>query len=442
MSAMKKIDAKSENAVHSALNIFGVPPTNVSVDHSQVREILPLNAIEETSTYEFRIFSDNQWLDLSKTYLYLQLQLQKYDNGVWVPLDVNDQNVAPVQAIGNSFVRQLKMYVNSTEVYDSTALYPYISYLKNELNYSTDVKDTWLMASGYYREDKIDDTDGKGFKSRVEVMGHGQICEFETRLDFDLANQGLYLLNNLDVLFTIYKNDDKFLVHNLSAVQNVPLRVKVHNIRLRVKSVDVQPSLNLSVMNMLEKTTAKYPMRRTEIRSSFITAGRTEYTYNVFTNVIPRRLVVAMVDNQAFKGDYMKDPYNFQPFDLNEIQVNAGGLVYPTVAYRMNWSPQPGRPVTFLRPYMDMMDATMASPNLTNGISPVMFMAGWTMFVIPLTSTLEDTEGFELIKNGTTTIHLRFNTALQRGVELVILGEFDQVLSIDQNRVPVGDGEV
>ncbi|KAH7701218.1 Protein F19G12.2 [Aphelenchoides avenae] len=193
-------------------------------------------------------------------------------------------------------------------------------------------------------------------------------------------------------------------------------------------------------MNMLEKTTAKYPMRRTEIRSSFITAGRTEYTYNVFTNVIPRRLVVAMVDNQAFKGDYMKDPYNFQP--MNEIQVNAGGLVYPTVAYRMNWSPQPGRPVTFLRPYMDMMDATMASPNLTNGISPVMFMAGWTMFVIPLTSTLEDTEGFEIIKNGTTTIHLRFNTALQRGVELVILGEFDQILSIDQNRVPVGDGEV
>ncbi|KAH7670021.1 CBN-RNR-2 protein, partial [Aphelenchoides avenae] len=197
------------------LNIFGVPPTNVSVDHSQTREILPLNAIEETSTYEFRIFSDNQWLDLSKTYLYLQLQLQKYDNSVWVPLDVNDQNVAPVQAIGNSFVRQLKMYVNSTEVYDSTALYPYISYLENEQNYSTDVKDTWLMASGYYREDKIDDIDGKGFKSSVEVMGHGQICEFETRLDFDLANQGLYLLNNLDVLFTIYKNDDKFLVHNL-----------------------------------------------------------------------------------------------------------------------------------------------------------------------------------------------------------------------------------
>ncbi|KAH7693678.1 Protein F19G12.2 [Aphelenchoides avenae] len=269
------------------------------------------------------------------------------------------------------------------EVYDSTALYPYISYLKNELNYSTDVKDAWLMASGYYREDKIDDTDGKGFKSRVEVMGHGQICEFETRLDFDLANQGLYLLNNLDVLFTIYKNDDKFLVHNLSAVQNVPLRVKVHNIRLRVKPVDVQPSLNLSVMNMLEKTAAKYPMRRTEIRSSFITAGRTEYTYNVFTNVIPRRLVVAMVDNQAFKGDYMKDPYNFQPFDPNEIQVNAGGLVYPTVAYRMNRTPQPGRPVTFLRPYMDMMDATMASPNLTNGISPIMFMSGWTMFCHP-----------------------------------------------------------
>lgn len=442
MSSVKKIDAKSENAVHSALNIFGVPPTNISVTRSQIREILPLNAIDETNTFEFRHFSDNQWLDLSRTYLYLQLQLQKYVNNEWVRMDLTDASVAPVQAIGNSLVRQIRMHINGTEIYNSTALYPYISYMKNELNYSNDVKDTWLAPSGYFREDKFDDANSAGFTKRQQMMGNGQICEFMSRLDFDLANQHQYILNNLDVLFTIYKNDDAFLIQNLSNNQTTPLRVKVHSIKLFVKTLEVQPSLNLSVMNMLEKTSAKYPMRRTEIRSCYIDSGRTEYTHNIFTNVLPRRIVVGMVTNRAFKGDQTLDPFHFQPFKLREVSVNAGGIMYPTNRYQMNWTEQPGHALSFMRPYMDMMDATMSSPNVTNGITAEKFEDGWTFFVIPLTSTLEDTEGFELIKNGTTTLYLRFNEALTQGLELIVLAEFDQVLSIDQHRVVVGDGEV
>lgn len=447
MSAVKKIDVQSENAFNSGLSIFGIPPTNVSIHSSQVREILPMNPVD-TSPYEFRIHSDNQWLDLSKTYLYIQLKVEKKtpDAVEWSPLDDTDTHVAAKQAMASNFINQLKMTVNGTEVYDSTKLYPYLSYIKNELHYSESVKDTWLSTSGYYRDTKKDDYTSKGFRKRAALVGGNKIVELLTRLDFDLANQNLYLLNNLEVVFTIYKNDDKFLLHYIKPspppAQEYMYRIKMQKIRLFAKAVDVQPSLNLSIMNTLQKTSAKYPIRRTEIRSTFLTPGRTDYTYNAFTSVVPRRVIVALVGNKAYNGHISKDPFNFKHFNLSELVVHANGYTYPHHAQVAEWDPLFRKCVI---PFQDMQDATMQSPNTTNGITLDMFEDGWCMHVVSLTSTLEDSEGFELIKNSATTVQLKFSRPIpedEGGVQLLVIGEFDQILSIDQNRVVISDGAV
>lgn len=441
MSTVKKISAVSDNACHNGLNIFHVPPTDVSLNRSSVREILPLNSVYE-SPYEFRVFSDNQWLDLSKTYLYLQLQIEKRDGNGWTPLNAADTDVAPIQTLGQSFVRQLKVTVNGTEVYDSSTLYPYICYMKNELGLSPVVKNTWLAAAGYYPETMMDNAASPGFIGRNVLMGQSQIVEFVSRLDFDLANQNQFLLNNLDLLFTIYKQDDRFLIQTLKPNDGNAYRIKVHNIRLFIKTVDVQNSLNVAVLNTLEKTSAKYPLRKTEIRSCFLTVGRTEFIHNLFSNVVPRRVIIGMVNNQAYTGDFEKNPFNFQPYDLREISVNAGGVNYPMVPYTMNWDGT-APPVQFVRAYVDMLDGCEHSANITNGISLEQYMSGWTFFVVTLTSSLEDSEGFELVRNGTTTIALKFNRPIPApGVSLVCLGEFDQLLSIDRNRVVITDGAV
>lgn len=441
MAGVKKITATSENACHNGLNIFSVPPTDVSLNRSAIKEILPLNSVFE-SPYEFRVFSDNQWLDLSKTYLYLQVQIEKRDGNGWIPLAATDTNVAPIQTLGQSFIRQLKVNVNGTEVYDSSTLYPYICYMKNELGLSPVVKSTWLSAAGYYADTVLDNAGSPGFQARNNLMGQSEIVEFVSRLDFDLANQNQFLLNNLDILFTVYKQDDRFLLQTLRANDNNVYRLKVHNIRLYVKTVDVQHSMNVAVLNALEKTSAKYPLRKTEIRSCFLTVGRTEFVHNLFTNVVPRRLIIGMVNNHAYTGDYTRDPFRFEPFDLREIVVNASGMNYPMVPYMMNWDGA-SPPVQFVRAYIDMLDGCEQAPNTTNGITLEQYIAGWTFFVVTLTSSLEDSDGFELVRNGTTTVSLKFNRPIPNpGVSLICLGEFDQLLSIDRNRVVVTDGSV
>jgi len=51
--------------------------------------------------------------------------------------------------------------------------------------------------------------------------------------------------------------------------------------------------------------------------------------------------------------------------------------------------------------------------------------------------------GFELIRNGTTTIKVTFNEPIKEiGFEMIVLGEFDQVLTINSDRVITSDGSI
>ncbi|KAL3079413.1 hypothetical protein niasHS_013059 [Heterodera schachtii] len=291
----------------------------------------------------------------------------------------------------------------------------------------------------YYHTVNQDDSADEGFKERCKIFKGGKNAQFLSRLDFDLGNQELYLLNNLDLLFTIYKAKDVFLLQTLKANDLNKYRLTVHDVKIYAKMVEVQPSLNMSLYKTLEKQPATYAVRKTEIKSSFISVGRYEFEYNVFSATIPRRVTIALVGNSAFHGDYKLSPFMFEPFDLREISIHAGGVVYPAVPYKLNFSKD-----HFVSAFVDMYEALgMANSERSFDISMAQFKKGWTFFVIPLTSTLDDSCGFELLRSGTTNVRATFNSPIPHGgVEMIVLGEFDQMIMVDYNRHIVTDSKL
>jgi hypothetical protein len=424
--------------------VFAVPPTNVSVRRSFVREILPLSTISQEGPFLFRLFSDNLWTDLSRIYLQLELSVQKYNttDNSWVSVSTaNDNQLAPLQMLGSTFIQQLIVSVGTTEVYNSGTLYPYKAYMTHELSYPMAVKDNFLASAGYYTTDVHDDATDSGFEQRAGQISSGNTVQLVSRLDFDLSNQEMYLLNQIDVLFTLYRARDDFLLQCLrtpAAGQQLPrYRIFLHSARLLVKMIDVQPSLNMSIYETLEKQPATYSVRKTELKSQYISAGRTEFDYNCFSSTIPRRITVGLLSHQAFNGSIALSPFNFKPFNLRSIAVHAGGYIYPQVPYALNFIN--GHCV---RAYVDMYEALgAANSDRSFDLSLQKFRTGgWTFFVIPLTSTLDDSCGFELLRAGTTTIRLQFAEPIPAGgVEMIILGEFDQMFMIDYNRRVVSD---
>lgn len=439
MSATKKLDSRSASACHSGLEFFSVPPTQVSINRTHLKEILPLNSTNE-SPFEFRLFSDSNFIDLSKTYLYLKLSIQKNGQNGWVAIEDADQ-IAPVQSIGTSFIKQMRVSISGNEIFDSSNLYPYLAYIKNELNYSKDYKDTVLSTIGYYRDDTDPDNAGNdGHLERMALCNAGRTFETYTKVDFDLSGQNQFLLNNLDVLFTFYQSDDRFLLKTYNPQDANQYRLRVHSIKMFVRSVEVQPSVSLAVMRMLEKETAKYSTRKLQIRPTYLSQGRTEVTQNCFSSVVPRRIIVALVDNRAYTGDFRRSPFNFKPYDLREISVNAGGVNYPLVPFNANFSNAQDSSV--MRLFSQMHESCALGGQQTNGIDLERFRSGSTFFVLPLNSTLDDCEGFELIHEGVTSVRLQFRTPLPEAVTMLVIGEFDSMLQIDRNRVVVTDGTV
>ena len=438
MSCAKKINEKSALAFNSALNIFSIPPTNVSVSRSFFREILPLSSISQEGPYLFRLFSDNLWTDLSRIYLHLELSIEKYDttSSTWTANSAADSDIAPIQLIGQTFIQQLIVSIGTTEIYNSGTLYPYKAYITSELSYADSVKKNFLASAGYYPISEHDNGTDTGFVEQCTRFAGSKKVQLQSRLDFDISNQELYLLNQIDVLFTLYRARDDFILHCLKAGNTTRYRLHLHNIKLYAKMIDVQPSLNVSIYGALEKQPATYAVRRTEVKSQFLSAGRTEFDYNCFSSTIPRRITVALLAHSAFDGALKHSPFNFKPFGLRSISVHAGGYIYPQIPYNLDFDKG-----HFTRAYIDMFEALgLANSSSSMDISMSKFNSGWTFFVIPLTSTLDDSCGFELLRSGTTTIRLQFDQPIPAGgVEMVILGEFDQMVLVDYNRRVISD---
>jgi hypothetical protein len=58
-------------------------------------------------------------------------------------------------------------------------------------------------------------------------------------------------------------------------------------------------------------------------------------------------------------------------------------------------------------------------------------------------STLEDYgHNFEIIRNGTTAIKLHFKEPINAATEMIVIGEFDSILTIDAARVLTTDSSV
>jgi hypothetical protein len=92
MSKIEKIDVDSQPGVDNSLNLFSIPPTTVAFNKATLRELLPITSLDNNGPYCFRIFSDNQFIDLSRTWFYLETCIEKRtDAGAWAKLDDTDK---------------------------------------------------------------------------------------------------------------------------------------------------------------------------------------------------------------------------------------------------------------------------------------------------------------------------------------------------------------
>jgi len=101
-------------------------------------------------------------------------------------------------------------------------------------------------------------------------------------------------------------------------------------------------SVFLARAKILERGTAKYPIRRVVCKSFAIPQHYLDVTHEKLSSgQVPSRVVVGLVTNQAFNGHAERNPFNFQhstwtvsnsmPSDPYSRITNTGCIYEPTI---------------------------------------------------------------------------------------------------------------
>jgi len=127
------------------------------------------------------------------------------------------------------------------------------------------------------------------------------------------------MLNEVGVKIKLTPNKNAFYVMGTG-------KVVIIHASIFVRKVQIMSSVFLAHAKTLERSTAKYPIKRAVCKSFTIPQNYLDFTHEkLFSVQLLTRIVIGLVRNQAFNGHADRNPFNFQHFNLSEIALYLDG---------------------------------------------------------------------------------------------------------------------
>jgi len=424
---MALVDVNSTPSTKTELDLFSVPPTQIVVKRGFWHEVHPMNPVTNEGPYEFRIPADPNFIQLNKNYVYMQLRIKKptMTAGASVP------DYAPINLIGKTFFRQVKCFLGGHLVYDSSDKYAYRAFLETELNYGSDAKNSHLQASLYYKENgaNIDTKDSESFKQRSHHFKDDAVVEITAPLHIDLFLQDRFLINHMEMRLELYKNLNKFI---LQCFEDVDLNLEVLKMSLFLRKVEVLDSVGLAIHSVMKSVPSKYPIRRVTMRNLHVSnPARKTPQQTLFTGQLPRRIVFGCVEGDAYRGSPKKSPFIFKNFGISDVKITSGGQTFPMQPLHVDFAQN-----KYINAFNQLFEALdLARDNKGNSITRLDYKNTHCIFAFDLTPDEDDSGHWDIVKQGTTSIDIKFSEQLPNsGVEIIVYAEFDNLLMIDHDR--------
>ncbi|XP_053534212.1 uncharacterized protein F54H12.2-like [Ictalurus punctatus] len=320
----------SEECLKTELDLFTVPLTQTVIEKNTYIEVPPLSAISETSPLEFFIAGTGEdYVDLNNTLVFLRLKITNADG-----TDIADG--APVGLInyaGSTIFSQVDVSLGDRLISQSSNTYPYRCIIECLTNYGKDALETLFSAGLFYKDtaghmDVTDPAGGnRGLTKRAAFTNASNVVELLAPIHSDIFFQEKLMLNGVDIKIRMTRAKDEFCLMRSGAVA---YKLNIVSASLFVKKVSVSPGVRLGHAQALLSTPAKYPIDRVCVKNFSIPVGsRVCNQENLFLGTLPKSVVLAMVDNDAFTGSYDKNPFAFKNYDLEFLAVYLDGQQHP-----------------------------------------------------------------------------------------------------------------
>ena len=251
---------------------------------------------------------------------------------------------------------QVDVSLNGTLVTPSTNTYPYRAYIETLLSHGAEAKNSQLTSVLWYKDTagQMDATDtaNAGLQKRQEYTTGSRVVDMMGRLHIDLFFQDRYLHNGVDVKVRLVQSKDTFA---LMADGNAPdYKITIVEAALYARKAKLNPSVQMGHIKALEKGTANYPMRRVDCKVFSIPRGSMSHIHeNIYLGVLPKRVVLCCIDNDAYNGAYKKNPFHAKHNNLNFHALYVDGQQVPAKPLQPRFGQS-----DFVRSYSNMFAGT------------------------------------------------------------------------------------
>ena len=481
---MSYVHPYSKRCEKSEVDLFSVPPTQLSLEKGRWIDYRPLSSVENPdSAITFLIAGTDEYLDLSKTILVVEGKISDANGD---KLSGGGQtSVAPVNNFLHSLFKQIDVYLNGKQVTPAMGTYAYRSYIETLLNYDVSAKESQLSSGLYFKDTAgemdengalpatktityvesdtdpggtqpktvpitVPGTGNQGFANRHKFIENGNQFVLSGPIFSDAFMSDRLLLNMLNLKVVLNRSPNAFCLMDKNTESNmIKPKVKLTDVVLKIRKVKVDQAVSDATEIMLKQTPALYPIRRVECKVLTIPANFPSVRKdNIFSGIIPKSFVFGLVNVDASNGVYGKNPYNFAHFGVTTVTLTANGEEIPFKQLTLKYpddalgkvDPATDDEVDFVQAYNTLFSGTgKMYANTGLDITRDEYAGGYALYAFDLTPDMcNTTDYFNAVQRGSLSVDITLKSH-EDPIAMVCYGDFENVIRIDSERNVIYD---
>ena len=219
-----------------------------------------------------------------------------------------------------------------------------------------------------------------GLGTRSEWTKASRTVELQGRIHSNLFNQEKLILNGVDLTVKLHRHKPEFWL--LSVDTTPAYKITIVDAILYVKKIELTPSVFNAINTVLNDKNVQYAITRTTPKVFTVPRGQqSQHIDNAFLGEIPKRVAVCMMDNDSYNGNYEKNPFNFQHFNLTQIGISVNGEAILFKPLKLNFYDK-----LFVTAYNTLFSGTgKLHGNIGSIIKRESYSEGYTISVADLT---------------------------------------------------------
>lgn len=426
-----------EDSVQCALGGMDLFPSKLlqnSIKDSQVVAYNPSASIEQGAPVKFIIPGTTQSYISLNPKLYCRWKLTLADG---TPLPANT-NVAVINHLHGVAWNSIDVTLNQVSLTQPNNQSHIVAYLQATLSYTQDVKKRSLQRELYFPDEagRFDNVANTGFVSRKALSTASREFESIGKIYHPLFNTGAVLPNGVEVVITLHRAPDSYVIHDLTAEpaqgqHRNAYKLKLMDAVLYVTRILPTDKQLVADSDALEKGPCRIFFPKIDVKSLTIPqAVSTKSFHSLYTGLIPKRIICCLLPNVTTA--YTTNGLELKHFGLSSISIVVGSRRYPAKDLQLDFTNN-----RYMRVYDQLLEALNLSGNAADiGINYGDYGSGYTIIGWDLTPSQcsSSSEHYDDPMEGDLSLEMTFAVATDQTINVIMCSEFVQTIEIDKYR--------